>query len=67
MNEMVEAANWPWWLTDREVLVGSQRAIAASGTRAPEGAIRYRSSRARGLCRYCGATSMTTWYWLSAE
>ncbi|MCY1240475.1 hypothetical protein D9M72_533270 [compost metagenome] len=35
LNEIVEAANWPWWFTPSGVLVGVTRANAASGTRLP--------------------------------
>ncbi len=35
LKEMVEAANWPWWLTPSGVLVGAKRANADSGTRLP--------------------------------
>ncbi|MNK97628.1 hypothetical protein D3C87_1179720 [compost metagenome] len=35
LNEMVEAANWPWWFTPSGVLVGVTRAKAESGTCRP--------------------------------
>ena len=32
MNEIVEATNWLWWLTDSGVVPGPKLAIAESGT-----------------------------------
>ena len=35
LNEMVTDGNWPWWLTESEVVDCDSREIAASGTAAP--------------------------------
>ncbi|MNN63428.1 hypothetical protein D3C81_1788070 [compost metagenome] len=35
LNEIVDAANCPWWFTPSGVLVGTTRANADSGTRLP--------------------------------
>jgi hypothetical protein len=61
---MVDAAEPPWWLTDRGARVDSKRATADRGTLAPPGAIRVRRERDSGPCRYSGAASSTTRYWL---
>src|SRR5579871_6326759 len=65
LNEIVDAANCPWWLTASGVLVGPQCANAVSGTDLPSDVCTYVCASASGLCQYSGATSITTLYWLS--
>ena len=52
------------WLTDSGVLVVVMRANAVSGTCWPTLFTKKKPRSVSGLCRYCGAASITTRYWL---
>src|SRR5664279_1808885 len=65
LNEIVDATNWPWWLTPSAVLVGPKEANSDSGTCVPLVELTYTVCSASGDCQNSGAASITTWYWFN--
>src|SRR6266852_2371086 len=64
LKDRVTEGNWPWWLTDSGVVLGTKRVKPLMGTCAPVGDLTYTDLSASGFCWNCGSTSRTTRYWL---